>query len=375
MKLHITKLAILGLTALTFQACDKDDTTEPTLNVPTTYNFENVSYSGQTDRLNMLGEITPLLKNTDSLTTLDATTLKDMYRGANNPFTSADLNASTKNLFSKTFGSDTTLFLGLLDAAAAASTSKNMVAADGQAGIASSNDGNKKYFLSAKGMEYAQLFEKGLMGACFKYQATAVYMGAGKMDVDNETVEAGKGTKMEHHFDEAFGYYGAPIDFPTNTGDAKYWAKYSNTVNAAYSTINSTMMDAFLTGRAAISAKDNTKRDEQIAVLQKNWDIVAAGSAIHYINDAIANLDASTGDQAKALHEMSEAFAFAMALKYGAGSTAISAADVNSILTNAFGSSDPLQANFYNTTVAKLEAARDAIASKVTDLESVKTSL
>jgi len=54
------------------------------------------------------------------------------------------------------------------------------------------------------------------MGACLYYQATSVYMGASKMDVDNETIVPGEGTAMQHHWDEAFGYFSVPKDFPLN---------------------------------------------------------------------------------------------------------------------------------------------------------------
>ncbi len=73
------------------------------------------------------------------------------------------------------------------------------------------------------------------MGAVFFYQATNVYFGSGKMDVDNTTAEdpaAGKYyTEMEHHFDEAFGYFGAPTDFLTNTNNLRFWAKYCDKRN------------------------------------------------------------------------------------------------------------------------------------------------
>lgn len=374
----LTALAIL---AIGFSSCKKDEIKDDKYTIPTTYEgFENVSYSGQTDRLNMLAAMSTEIKKAHVVGAdpLSATKLVDMYKRQNNAFDDATLNSSSKELFNKTWEADTTLFTTILDSAAAASAHTSATASNGVPGILASADGKKKYLFNSKGVELVQIFEKGLMGACFKYQATAKYFGEGKMgvDVDNEKVTDGKGTDMEHHFDEAFGYFGAPKDFPSNDASTnKFWAKYTNTVNGAYTSINKTMMDAFLKGRAAITNKDLTTRDEQITILRKNWEIAAAGAAIHYINDAIGHLTTATADQAKALHEMSEAYAFIMCLKYGVGAGAITTAHVNTILTDAFGNSNPLEANLYNTTIAKLEAARTAIVSHITELDSVKETL
>ena len=48
---------------------------------------------------------------------------------------------------------------------------------------------------------------------------------------------------------------------------------------------------------------------------------------------------------------------------------------MNTILTDLFGSSDALQANTYNVTVAKVEATKTALVGIFTDLAAVKDSL
>ena len=108
--------------------------------------------------------------------------------------------------------------------------------------------------IGGDGLDHAQLIEKGLMGACLYYQATSVYFGDDRMNVDNEMVEVGEGTEMEHHWDEAFGYFGVPKDFPTSTDGLFFWGSYSNQRNGILES-NQKLMDAFLKGRAAISAK------------------------------------------------------------------------------------------------------------------------
>ncbi|MCH2042845.1 MAG: DUF4856 domain-containing protein [Saprospiraceae bacterium] len=365
------KKYIIGLftIALAISACKKD---KGEYTVPTTYNFENVSYSGQTDRLNMMEEMTTYMKTAHSngAAALDATKLKDMYSNSNSQFTDANLNSSTKQIKSKTISSMQANFESYMDAIVVASQSTSETAADGQAGIMTKVDGSSSYLLNANGVELTQIIEKGLMGACFYYQGTAVYLGSGKMDVDNETVVEGEGTEMEHHWDEAFGYFGVATDFPTNVADVRFWGKYCNKRNELLGT-NATLMDGFLKGRAAISNNDLTSRDEAITTIQTNWEIVCAATAINYLNSSKSNL---TSDPAAAHHGLSEAYAFIMSLKYGAVKS-LTDAQVNSILTALAGSDDPLQANLYGVTETKIDAAVNSLAGYYSSLESVKTQL
>lgn len=358
--------------AISFSSCKTDENISYT--VPETYNFDNVSYSGQTNRLDMMAEITTYIKTAHvaNAPALDAAKLKDMYGdNTGNHFSTTDLNSSTKQLKSKTIATEQANFEAYMDAVAVASQSTGATAASGQAGIAANNAGSKFYLLNENGIELAQVIEKGLMGACFYYQATSVYLGAGKMEVDNNTVTDGKGTAMEHHWDEAFGYFGVNKNFPTTTSDAVFWGKYCNKHEAVYP-LNEKMMNAFLKGRAAISAKDMDTRDEQITVLRKNWELVVAATAIYYLNSVKDDLST---DAAAAYHGLSEVFGFISSLKYGTGASGITEAQVNTILTDLFGSADALQANNYNVTSAKIEAAKTALVGIFTDLSAVKDSL
>ena len=92
-----------------------------------------------------------------------------------------------------------------------------------------SNDGVKTYAFDEFGFEPVQLVEKGIMGATFFYQAVSVYMSEDKIGnaVDNSEVDPINGTTMEHHWDEAFGYFGVGVDVPTTIPN-DFWGKYSN---------------------------------------------------------------------------------------------------------------------------------------------------
>jgi hypothetical protein len=356
------------LTGLSVASCKKKVDPPPTppsgYTVPTTYNFSNVSYSGQTTRLSMLTEIVNLMKTGNtSGTFVDATVLKNMFSNTGSPFADTTLNTSGKQLKSKCFAPDQPLYEAYMDSLSIASQS-SVAAAPGVAGVSvSTTDATKKYLLSANGIEYTQLIDKGLMGAVFYYQAINVYIcadGVGSA-VDNNTVITGEGTAMEHHWDEGFGYFGAPIDFPANLTGLIYWAKYSNSVNANLS-MNTPLMDAFLKGRAAISNKDYTTRDQQITIVRQKWELLCAAAAIYEINRAIANFS----DNALRCHYLSEGVAFINNLKYNGWKT-ISDTDIATALSE-------IGDNFYTVTLTGMNNAKNLI-STVYNLDAVKDLL
>jgi hypothetical protein len=208
------------------------------------------------------------------------------------------------------------------------------------------------------------------MGATFYYQATAVYLGSGKMDVDNETVTAGEGTAMEHHWDEAFGYLGVPVDFPTNTTGIVYWGKYCHARNTLLAT-SGELMNALLKGRAAISNKDLATRDLMIAEVRRVWEKVVVSTAISYLN---IGKDKLGTDAALAYHALSEAYAFIWGLKFG-GDAGVTSAQVDALLTLLGDSANPLNANLYNTTNADIQGVIDALIGYYPALSSVKNDL
>lgn len=357
------QLLAFSAALLTLGACDKDDdetvSTDSSYTVPTTYTFENVAYSGQTERLDMLAEMTTYMKTGNTLgTTLDAQKLKDMYANVNNQFSET----YSKDLQSKTFAPDQTLYDNLMDNIAMVSQSTT-AGSNGTAGVVTSNDGSKMYLLDDGGLELTQLIEKGLMGAVFYYQATAVYLSEDRIgnSVDNTTVEPGEGTAMEHHWDEAFGYLGVPTDFPQNTDDVRFWGNYCNSRDGILGT-NKRLMDAFLKGRAAISNNDYTARDEAAATISEVWEEVVAATAIHYINGAIADF----GDDALRCHQLSECLAFIGALKFNPKGT-LTLAQVEDL-------EDQLGEDYYNITVSELNALKNSMGSTF-GLDSVKDQL
>ncbi|MFK7949920.1 MAG: DUF4856 domain-containing protein [Saprospiraceae bacterium] len=361
-------LLTLTIFAFGIASCGDDTPNDPEYTVPDTYSFENVSYSGQTQRLAMLQEMKTYMETANTAgNSIDADKLKAMYANtANAGFTQTY--DDSKQLKSKTFENQQAIFEGLFEDFESASQSV-IPAINGSAGVQVSLDGLSAYFVNANGLEYTQVIEKGLMGACFYYQATSVYFGSEKMDVDNETVEPGEGTAMEHHWDEAFGYLGVPIDFPSNTDGLNFWGKYINSRDALLGT-NDKIMDNFLSGRAAISNDDLTTRDEAIIEIRDAWELASVGTAVHYLNTALENYN----DDAIRNHALSEAVAFVYALQFNDGKK-VTNANVNEILTKIGGDSAFANMNFYTVSEADLNAAKDLIAGYYSEIESVKDDL
>lgn len=334
----------------------------PELVVPTTYNFmdaeghSTVSYSGQTDRINQLSEMVTYMK-TGVETELSEATLNAMFNntdgngGGNFSFN------SSKQLKDKCFEMDIALIEGYFNDLATASASFAETASNGQAGTLSS--GSSVYLFDANGMQHSEIIEKGIMSAVFMHQALSIYFSSEKMNVDNTNpVNAAEGqyyTAMEHHWDEAFGYFGVPVDFPSNTSGLQFWAKYCNSQDANLSS-NATLMNAFLKGRAVISQKaDLTLRDAEILTIRKTWERVAASQAVTYLDKAKTNFGS---DNAKFLHELSEAYGFIHGLKYVPLETrVITYTQIESLLNETIGT------NFWEITLVDLNNAISTLNS------------
>jgi hypothetical protein len=350
----VTRKVLFGLTAgLLLASCDRDKgSVTPSYPVPTTYEFENVSYAGQTARLQMLGEMIKYIETAHTPgVVLDAQKLKDMYANANNPFTGAGLNASGKQLKDKTILSEQGNIEKLLEEVAAASRSTSP-GSNGVAGVVTTKDGTKSYLLSPQGFDYAEQVEKYILGATFYFQATGVYLSEEKTGdaIDNVTVKPGEGTTMEHHWDEAFGYLGVPRDFLTNTTGLAFWGDYVNRRDAQLGS-NAKLMNAFLKGRAAISNKDMKGKNEAIPVIREEWEKVSAATAISYLNRAKTNIT----DDAVRNHVLTEAIGFINALRFSPAKK-ISNPQVDQVL--GF-----IGTNLYEVKAADLDKARDLLAT------------
>jgi hypothetical protein len=338
------KLGTLILSLAFFASCstDTDDTKTVNYEIPATYTFQRsgtttVDFSGQTSRLHMLDEMGALFSTAAAAgTALDATQLQNMYSNINNPFASAILNSSGKDLKSKTAASSDyfTLFLGggsTTEKVAVQSFFESQfilgnaasIGATASAGSAGSYiDGTKVRLFAANGLEPQQVLLKGMMGALMIDQISNHYLSTNYLDngsnlLDNSNkvlAENSNYTTMEHFWDEAYGYVYGADDAANNS--LKYWSSYIEQVNADadFNTVSAEINLAFRKGRAAIVANDYVARDQQIEIIQKNLALVAAVRSVFYMQEGKAKLTTDNG--AKAFHALSEGYGFIMSLRY-----------------------------------------------------------
>ena len=383
------KSLMIASTLILAIGCSKDDDppapklveeptpSSPAYSIPATYSFvdgsgaSTVNFNGQQQRLEMLSEMTVYMKTGNTVgTTLSATQLKDMY--ANNAYTWTDspgygMTGSSKQLKSKTAAGDVgvqAMFEAYIDSIAYVSTFSvtNSSETYGQNGVWT--NGTKSYLISGNGIEYTQLIEKGLMCTVFMNQMTVNYLGSVGSD-DNTTLVSGKNyTEMQHSWDEAYGYFTSEYDYPTN-GTDRFWGKYANDLEVLLGSAT-VIATAFRTGRSAIDNADYNTRDAQITIIRNEMEKVCAGTAIHYLNEAKANITDPTVKN----HVLSEAWAFIEGLRYGYNSingVSITSTEVDTALAY-------IGTDFSSVTIGNINLAIDLIASK-TGLDSVKASL
>lgn len=160
--------------------------------------------------------------------------------------------------------------------------------------------------LNSGGVETLQVIEKGLFGAAFYNNATALMTG----------------TITEATIDRIIGIYGASPSFPnTNTATIttspdSYAALYAsrrdkNDGNGIYSKIK----NAFITAQAAVKAgsKYNNERDAAFAVIKLEWEKALISTVAHYGYAAITKLSSTNPAitvYSGALHDLGEGIGF-----------------------------------------------------------------
>jgi len=358
-------LLVLSISSFLFTSCAEDEDKDPVDTIPTSYNFINADFSGQTERLNQLDEMISYIKTANTGAKVETQVLLDMYSNKDDNGGGNFSFSSTKQLNNKT-AEDAKIDIISYFSTLSEISGTNEDASNGKAGLLKS--GTKQYLVAANGFEYKEMIEKGLMGACLLDQITNGYLSFDKMNVDNTNLVEGKNyTTMQHHWDEAFGYVGANIDWNTNKEDVRYWAKYSNKSNSEITNwlmdSPTLLMNAFIKGRYAIDNKNYTERDKQIAIIIKQLEIVSATTAISYLNGSMKNFS----DDAIRCHQLSEAYGCIKSLNYiNSQYRVISKSQIDALIND-------LGDNFYDVTNEQLTKLRDDIAI-IYNLESVKAN-
>lgn len=322
MKNKFFSLLLLGIIFLGVLSCKKKDPeeeTEPT--VPTTYNFSNVDISGQVVRLLLLMELESKMQQAKA-TVVTNTELRVLFDSVNS---SASINKYTnfgtgKSLAGSFFASSANLSL---QGAMKDSIRKWL-------DTIAVRSGNADALIRSDGVDLSQAVAKTIMGGVFYDQAVNKYLvNVTTADNSSATFSSGKGTNMEHYFDEAFGYFGAARDY-NNLTDAQLAAATPSNADGNNSTDTLTEMnfkyyaataakrdatglgtdftkelfDAFLLGRYSISNVDYASRDAAILTIKTTWEEIIAATVLHYINDTKADIASSSADLNKHWSEM-----------------------------------------------------------------------
>ncbi len=396
------------LSSLFFISCSSDDDTlveDNLVEAPATYTFirgdeSTVSFSGQTTRILMAGELATAFNDFDNATEASLKAMFDHQTG-DNDFSDADLNASDKNIRSKTAASYDYFATNTTESAQIKATFENYIssqvnevfpntmvaAAPGVAGQIA--DGTKTRYVSAKGLEYNQAFAKSLLGALMADQILNNYLSTAVLDEannrennDNGITEEDKPyTTMEHKWDEAYGYlYGTSAN-PENPNltigeDDKFLNEYVGRVNddSDFSTIAAEIFEAFKLGRAAIVAKNYEVRDAQVQIIREKISEVIAIRGIYYLQAGKAKIN--DGNPEGAFHALSEAYGFVYSLRFTRNSESttplFSKTEVDALLDMLMNSADT---GFWNITPETLDAVSEAIAAKFNFTVAQATSI
>ncbi len=389
-KLSIYALAVFSIGML---SCSDDD---KSFDVPTNYEFQRngettVSYGGQTTRIQMAEELITAMKDENSSTVL----LKEMFAnqtesgGDANPYSSQELNESTKSIKSKVAASKDFFSANTVESTEIKADFESWIQAHvdevypnysnlaeaGKAGQIA--DGSSVRYVNAKGLEYNQAVNKSLIGALMVDQILNNYLSSSVLDDgdniknnDDEVLATDKNyTTMEHKWDEAYGYlFGTSSDGASplaNLGEDSFLNKYLARVEGDedFAGIAQTIFDAFKKGRAAIVAQEYGERDKQVKILREEISKVIAIRAVYYLQQGKNGLPTSGNDYGPSFHDLSEGFGFVYSLRFtrkpDSNESYFSQNEVDqfvSQLTTGNG--------FWDVTPATLDAISESIASK-----------
>ncbi|WP_245625641.1 DUF4856 domain-containing protein [Flagellimonas eckloniae] len=323
---------------------DSDDVDPIGIDNPATYVFEregetSVSFSGQTTRILMAEEI--IAKFQDETTTLEELTAMFAHVEGESDFSDADLNASDKNILGKTAASfdffsnnatDQVLIRADFESWIQAQVDEvypnwNVAAMAGAAGQIA--DGTSVRYITDKGLEMNQVFNKSLIGALMVDQMLNNYISSSVLDPftaanDSETLVTDKNyTDMEHDWDEAYGYaFGTAADLtdprPTIGEDDNFLNKYIGRVegDTDFAGITDDIFEALKLGRAAIVAKEYDVRNEQAEVLRELISEIIGIRAVYYLQQGKNALDQTTPDYGGGFHDLSEGYGFIYSLQF-----------------------------------------------------------
>ena len=372
--------AFIAVAAL-FTACKKDDKAGPSLRVSvdasaftatTLYSGSFLNANGKTTvdfsngnlRLKMFQALNSYL-NLNRTQIISADVAGKLFSNNNNPFTAAIhpdfalLNGSKLSLRNSTAISLDAVAAEVIrkriedDISATANISPafGISAAKGIAGMLGT------YIVDTKGIEKAQIVQKGLIGA-FQLDYINNFLLNKGLDANNSVEVSDKGyTQLEQNWDEAYGLLTLNPVFLAGSTDAvrgtsefglgSYVWEYNK---PNYAKINL----AFLKGRAAAVNNNKAEMQVQAKFIRTQFETTIANAALGYL----VKWNTSTTEAARA-HAIGEGLGFIYSLRF----CALNGADAkfsDDILTALISSSN----GFWDLTPAKIETASASIKAR-----------
>ena len=368
------------MAALSFASCKKS-TTEPqkesirtaisysTLTAATPYastfvvngtTQSTVDFTAGNQRYRMFQAINAYA-GTGTTVAIDANVLKNMFSNTGTPFTGtyADLNGSAvqlKNVVASSLSTtDATTVRNKIEAdltsMATISLSTAVTASKGTAGKLGTR------IVDARGMEVAQIIQKGLIGA-LQYDYIANVLLSSGLDAENYAVVTGKNyTQLEQNWDTAYGLLTlTPIYLAGSTNTTRGTTEFAlGSYIWEYNKDNyANIYPAFLKGRAAIVNNDKTELQAQATFIKTQMEIAIAKAAVGYLE----KWGTRTTDAERA-HDIGEGGGFIYSLRFckiNGGDAAFSDGILNGLLSADGG--------IWDITPAKIATATAAIKAK-----------
>lgn len=290
-------IVLLAMIGLVFTACEKTGEDSQIGELRTHYDFSDVDYSDATTRLDLLVSLTEEIRKSNTTgVAIEAQTLIDFYK--NDTEGVVDL----EDLFYEVQNNPVALF-DQFDALESLSKNFSTVnTGSAGAGIAVSESG-ESYLLDAGGIELGEIIRQRLLGGVLYYAATNFYTNENFMVTTLSQTEPNRSEEiaiMEDAIDSAFGYFGAPVDFPLNDEGLLFYAAESHRFDAIAET-DQDIMNAYIKIRAGISEADMNTRNAGIFELRVALERVLISSALHSLNQ----MKSSYSDRALRNHHWS----------------------------------------------------------------------
>ena len=364
-------VSIFAVIAILSTSCKKvDSSTQPiiTYYIPTTYNFTNFNDSNSLKILAMADQVVAYINTANAIpnTSISSTQLTSMLNNTGGFFkdTALQLNNSNLSLAGYLSGPALTDMLNYFDSVGLYSQSTS-AASPGVAGVSpSSANAAKKYLLSPNGVFYSQVVKKALQGMT-AFRIANIYMTDSIASTTDTTI-------LEHYWDAAFGLFGVPTTFPSVTTGLRYFGSYSNQVNAGLNS-NSTIMNAFLKGRAAIANNDLATMKGEADLLIRVFDTLDAAAIVQEMHETNTNIEA--GDAVAAYGTLSESLGFVRNLSYNTSPLRVITSAQYQQLLALYDSINPNSPNLYNfvgaaqgLTTQQIENKTNAIAQFIAQI-------